>query len=61
MAAARILSLLMKNPPLTPDNVRGIETVHHVDISAAQRDFGFAPRSFAQGLREILAPVVGGK
>jgi len=61
MAAARILSLLMKNPPLTPDNVRGIETAHHVDISAAQRDFGFAPRSFAQGLRQILAPVVKGE
>ena len=55
LAMARVLSLLMKNPPLTPDNVTGIQTVRHVDISAAQRDFQFAPRSFAQGLREIFA------
>jgi predicted dehydrogenase/nucleoside-diphosphate-sugar epimerase len=54
LAIARVLSLLMKNPPLTPDNVTGIQTVQHVDISAAQRDFGFAPRSFAEGLREIF-------
>jgi predicted dehydrogenase/nucleoside-diphosphate-sugar epimerase len=54
LAMARALSLLMKNPPLTPDNVTGIQTVRHVDISAAQRDFGFAPRSFAQGLRGIF-------
>ncbi|MBN1517903.1 SDR family NAD(P)-dependent oxidoreductase [Candidatus Sumerlaeota bacterium] len=54
MLLARTLSLLMKNPPLTPDNVTGISTVKHVDISAAQRDFNFAPRKFTDGLNEIF-------
>ncbi len=51
---ARVLSALSRNPPLTPDNVRGIATARPVDISAAQRDFGFAPRGFAEGLRQAL-------
>lgn len=55
MALARALSLVMKNPPLTPDNVRGIQFAPSVDISAAARDFGFAPRSFRRGLRESFA------
>ena len=54
LAIARVLSAMMKNPPLTPDNVTGIQTARHVDISAAQRDFDFNPRSFKQGLEEML-------
>jgi nucleoside-diphosphate-sugar epimerase len=54
LTIARVLSAVMKNPPLTPDNVTGIQTARHVDISAAQRDFNFNPRSFKQGLEEIL-------
>ncbi|NQU42996.1 Gfo/Idh/MocA family oxidoreductase, partial [bacterium] len=59
LALAHSLSLVMKNPPLTPDNVRGIQTAPHVDISAAQKDLGFRPRFFAQGLRDIW-PAGGG-
>jgi predicted dehydrogenase/nucleoside-diphosphate-sugar epimerase len=54
MIAARMLSLVLKNPPVTPDNVMGIRMLRHVDISAAERDFGYAPRPFARGLRESL-------
>ncbi|MBN1866519.1 NAD-dependent epimerase/dehydratase family protein [Candidatus Sumerlaeota bacterium] len=53
LAIARTLSAVMKNPPLTPDNVTGIQTARHVSNRAAREDFGFAPRGFAQGLREI--------
>lgn len=59
LAAAKTLSLVMKNPPLTPDNVTGIQRVRRVDIGDAERDFGFHPRSFAQGLRQSLSPEPG--
>ncbi|MFP4379939.1 MAG: NAD-dependent epimerase/dehydratase family protein [Candidatus Sumerlaeia bacterium] len=50
---AEILSKFMDNPPLTPDNVRGIQTVQHVDISEAREDLGFEPLAFREGLEKI--------
>ena len=56
LLASQALSLIMKNPPVSPDNIRGIKAagLQHVDNSAAQRDFNFAPRGFSEGLREVL-------
>ncbi len=53
LVIAKTASAVMKNPPLTPDNVTGIQTVKHVDISDAQRDFDFDPRGFEEGLRQM--------
>lgn len=37
---------LLKNPPLTSDNIAGIAQARKPCIDAAQRDLGFAPRPF---------------
>lgn len=53
MAIARTFSLVMKNPPIAPDNVTGIAQAPHVNISNAKEDFGFHPLAFAEGLEKI--------
>jgi nucleoside-diphosphate-sugar epimerase len=52
--AARVLSFFLKNPPVTVDNLVGLRQMTAPDITAAQRDFGFAPRTFAEGLQETF-------
>jgi NADH dehydrogenase len=52
---ARVLGLLLKNPPVTVDNLVGIKQMTAPDISAAQKDFGFAPLTFAEGLVRTFA------
>jgi hypothetical protein len=52
--AARVLSFLLKNPPVTVDNLVGLRQMTAPDITAAERDFGFTPRSFAEGLEEMF-------
>jgi nucleoside-diphosphate-sugar epimerase len=52
--AARVLSLFLKNPPLTVDNLMGLRQLTAPAITAAERDFGFAPRIFAEGLKETF-------
>jgi NADH dehydrogenase len=52
---ARVLGLLLKNPPVTVDNLVGIKQMSAPDISAAQKDFGFAPLTFAEGLALTFA------
>lgn len=61
LAIAHVAGKVMANPPLTPDNVKGIQTAPHVDIRAARRDLDFQPRSFAQGLRDIWKKPDGGE
>lgn len=56
LAIAQILSLFLKNPPLTPDNVRGVKMAPFVDNTAAERDLNYRPRSFEEGLKEITVP-----
>ncbi len=51
LIAARILSLLMRNPPLTPDNVLGVKEARRVVIASAQTDFQFQPMGLDEGLR----------
>jgi NADH dehydrogenase len=52
--AARVLSFFLKNPPLTVDNLVGLRQMTAPDIRAAERDLGFAPRSFAEGLQKTF-------
>jgi nucleoside-diphosphate-sugar epimerase len=52
--AARVLSFFLKNPPLTVDNLVGLRQMAAPDIRAAERDFGFAPQSFAEGLQDTF-------
>lgn len=51
---ARVLSLFLKNPPVTIDNLVGLRQMTAPDITAAQRDFEFAPRTFAEGLQQTF-------
>lgn len=55
--AARVLSFLLKNPPVTVDNLVGLRQMTAPDTTAAERDFGFAPRSFTDGLQQTFGPV----
>jgi NADH dehydrogenase len=52
--AARVLSFFLKNPPVTVDNLVGLRQMAAPDIAAAERDFGFAPRAFTDGLQEMF-------
>lgn len=46
-----ILSLFVKNPPVTKDNVLGLVQETEVDLSHAKRDFGYSPKNLTDGLR----------
>lgn len=50
VALARSLALVARNPPLTIDNIVGLRQMCECDIAAAQADFGFNPRRFADGI-----------
>src|SRR5262249_5693412 len=53
--AARVMGWFLKNPPVTIDNLIGLKQMKAPDISPAERDFGFAPLSFAEGLHKPFA------
>jgi nucleoside-diphosphate-sugar epimerase len=53
IALARALARVTSNPPLTIDNIVGIRQMRECDITAAQRDFGFSPRSFRAAIAEM--------
>jgi NADH dehydrogenase len=52
---AHALSLLVRNPPLTVDNVLGVRQVQRVEQEAAERDFGYRPLGLEEGLRRTFA------
>jgi NADH dehydrogenase len=52
---ARVLGLILKNPPVTVDNLVGLKQMKAPEITAAQEDFGFAPLSFVEGLERTFA------
>jgi NADH dehydrogenase len=56
---ARVLGLILKNPPVTVDNLVGIKQMTAPDIGDARHDFGFAPLTFAEGLERTFAATVG--
>ena len=53
---ARLLGLVLKNPPVTVDNLVGIKQMKAPEIDSAKRDFGFAPLTFEQGLERSFPP-----
>jgi nucleoside-diphosphate-sugar epimerase len=50
---AKTLALATKNPPLTVDNVVGLTHMRECDISPAERDFGFDPLTFREGIDRL--------
>ncbi len=56
MLIARTLAMLTPNPPITVDNVLGVKEAQPLENDAAIGDFGFSPRTFAEGLKFIVAP-----
>jgi NADH dehydrogenase len=59
--AARVLGWVLKNPPVTVDNLVGLKQMKAPEITAAQNDFGFAPLTFADGLDRTFAPAESAK
>ena len=53
--SARLLPLLMKQPPVTYDNVIGMNQYQLWDSEAAKKDLGFTPRPLRQGLKLALS------
>lgn len=53
--AARMLGLVLRNPPVTVDNLVGLKQMKAPDIEPARHDFGFAPPTFAERLHETFA------
>ena len=54
MVAASMLGRCMKNPPLTRSNILGSTQDIEWDAGTAFTDFGFVPRTFADGLHAIV-------
>ena len=48
---------VLKNPPVTVDNIAGLKRMAAPDISAAKHDFGFAPVTFDEGLRMTFSTI----
>lgn len=53
LGLARMLALVAKNPPLTVDNIVGVTQMRECDISGAQRDLGFDPITFREGIDRL--------
>lgn len=49
---ASVLAMVLANPPVTRDNIEGVEKAAACEIDDAVRDFGYAPRSYAEGLAQ---------
>ncbi|MDX2176387.1 MAG: NAD-dependent epimerase/dehydratase family protein [Candidatus Sumerlaeia bacterium] len=50
---------LLANPPITRDNIEGVVKAQPVEIADAERDLGFRPRSYDEGLEECLPQLLG--
>lgn len=51
---AAVGETLLREPPLTTDNLEGIARARRFTIDAARRDLAFNPRSFDEGFRQCL-------
>jgi len=54
LASVKVYSLLTESPSVTVDQVRRMREDRAFDISAAAADFGFAPRPFEEGIRQVM-------
>jgi len=55
MVLARAFSILLKNPPITVDNVKGVREAQRVEQEPAERDLGYRPLGLREGLRRTFA------
>ena len=55
-ALAKAMGLVLKNPPLTEDNVKGVREAQRVEIDESLRDLDYAPIGLAEGLRRTFTP-----
>jgi len=60
LLAARTLSALTANPPITVSNVLGSNQDTHIDINSARNDFAWEPIDFATGIRLTEVPSAWG-
>ncbi len=58
---AMVGEVLLEEPPLTTDNLEGLEKAVAVDPDPARRDLGFNPRPYREGFRQCLASGLLGK
>ena len=54
LVMAKVFSMVLKNPPLTVDNVLGVRQVQKVEQAEAEADFGYRPIGLAEGLRRTF-------
>jgi nucleoside-diphosphate-sugar epimerase len=55
MVGAAICSHLVAKPPISVEQMKRLGEDKSIDYSAATEDFGFAPRSFQEGVRQEAA------
>lgn len=55
-AAAKILGKIMKNPPVTTDNLLGLKQEVSMTYAQAEKDLNFKPLTFKQGLKRTFYP-----
>ncbi len=53
-AGAKVLAAVLKNPPVTPDNVYELNQPVDVESASLERRFGFKMRSLREGLEETF-------
>lgn len=54
MMAARILSKITSNPPVTPDNLIGLTEVTSIDLNPLKRDLHVDPLGLKEGLQKTF-------
>ncbi len=50
----KILSLLIKNPPVTTDNLLGLVQETSIDLGPAKTDFNYQPLPFSEGIKRTI-------
>ncbi len=54
MLGANVLAVVLKTPPVTPDNVYELNQPVNVECAALEQRFGFKMRTLTEGLRQAL-------
>ncbi|MCE5230107.1 NAD-dependent epimerase/dehydratase family protein [bacterium] len=55
LVMARAMSVVLKNPPITPDNVLGVSEAVRVEQAAAEKDLaGWKPMGLEEGLKKTF-------
>lgn len=57
LSGIKTLSMVIKNPPVTTDNLLGLIQETHIDLRPAEADFGYKPIGFGEGFRKSTWPI----